>query len=137
MSFSVSVGMSNNVNVEGVSVYGTAAGFRGHASPGRAFFVDAASEYSLTRRWAVALDVLYQRNRNTSVTGPKSPDPTSAQNPQSIRLDLGSTSGLGFALAIEYSWKPNLGVIFGTRVIPRGHNIPASITPVVAIGFVR
>jgi hypothetical protein len=30
-----------------------------------------------------------------------------------------------------------VGVIFGTRVITPGHNIPASITPLLAIGFVR
>jgi hypothetical protein len=137
MSFSVSVGMSSNANLEGVSVYGTAAGFRGHASPGRTFLVDAAWEYSLTRRWALALDVFYQRNGYTSVAGSNPLDPTSAQNPQSIRLELGSSSGLGFAPAIELSWKPNLGIIFGARVIPRGHNTPPSITPLVAIGFVR
>jgi hypothetical protein len=33
MRFNVTQSLSNQVNVEGVSVYGTAAGFRGHAKP--------------------------------------------------------------------------------------------------------
>jgi hypothetical protein len=43
----------------------------------------------------------------------------------------------GFAPAIEYSWKPNLGVLLGARVIPASHNIHATITPAVAINFVH
>jgi len=44
---------------------------------------------------------------------------------------------LGFAPAIEYSWKPNLGVLLGMRVIPPSHNTNPTITPAVAINFVH
>jgi hypothetical protein len=42
-----------------------------------------------------------------------------------------------FAPAVEYSWKPSVGVLLGLRVIPASHNTNASITPAVAINFVH
>jgi len=66
------------------------------------------------------------------VTGRNILDPTSPP----IRFDAGSSQAFGFAPAIEYSWKGNLGVIFGVRVIPAGRNTSATITPAVAINMV-
>lgn len=137
LRFDVLQAFSSNVNLKDVSVYGTETGFRGQASPGRSFFVDASGEYSLTRRWVLALDVTYRHEGNTSVTGHNILDRNSLQNPPSILLHSGSSDALGFAPAIEYSWKPNLGVLLGTRLIPAGHNTRATITPAVAINFVH
>jgi hypothetical protein len=137
MRFNVSQAFSNNVNVEGVSVYGTGAGFRGRAKPGGPFFADTAWEYSLTRNWVLALDVTYRHNGNTRVIGYNILYPNDAQNPPGIRLDSGSSDAFGFAPAIEYNWKPNLGVLLGTRVIPTSHNTNPTITPAVAINFVH
>jgi len=132
MRFNVSQAFSNNVNVEDVSVYGTAAGFRGNARPGPSFLVDPAWEYSVTRSWVLALDATYRHNWNTRVTGYNS-----LQNPSSILLNSGSSEVFAFAPAIEYSWKPTLGVLLGTRVIPATHNTHATIAPAVAINFVH
>ena len=137
MRFNVSQSLSNNVNVEDVSVYGTGAGFRGHAKPGSSFYVDASWEYSLTRKWVLALDATYRHNANTHAIGYDIPDSNGAQNPSSIQLNSGSSEVFAFAPAIEYSWKPNLGVLVGTRVIPAAHNTHASITPAIAINFVH
>jgi hypothetical protein len=137
MRFNVSQGFSNNVNVQDVSVYGTGAGFRGHAKPGSPLFANGAWEYSLTRRWVLALDVTYRHDGSTSVTGYSLLNPGSVQNAPSIRLNTGSSDAFGFAPAIEYNWKPNLGVLLGTRVIPASHNTHATITPAVAINFVH
>jgi Putative MetA-pathway of phenol degradation len=136
MRLNVSRSLSNNVNVEDVSVYGTEAGFRGHAKPGSAFLIDASWEYSLTRRWVLALDATYSHNGNTRATGyvPVSND---AQNSVGVRLDSGSRDGFALAPAIEYSWKPSLGVLLGIRLIPATHNIHATITPAVALNFVH
>jgi hypothetical protein len=71
------------------------------------------------------------------VTGYNILDPNSVQNPPSIQLESGSSDSFGFAPAVEYSWTPNLGVIFGARVIGGGHNTAISVTPVVAINFVH
>lgn len=43
----------------------------------------------------------------------------------------------GFAPAVEYSWTPNLGVLVGVRVIPGNRTTPSSVTPAVAINYVR
>src|SRR3984885_3436953 len=137
MRFNVSQSLSNNVNVEDVSVYGTGTGFRGHAKPGSSFYVDASWEYSLTRKWVLALDATYRHNANTHATGYDIPDLNGAQDPSSIQLNSGSSEVFAFAPAIEYSWKPNLGVLVGTRVIPAAHNTHASITPAIAINFVH
>jgi hypothetical protein len=137
MRFNVSQGLSNHVNVEDVSVYGTEAGFRGHAKPGSSFFVDASWEYSLTRRWVLALDATYRHNGNTRATGYNTLDANRVRNPSGLQLDSGSSEAFGFAPAIEYSWKPNLGVLVGARIIPAAHNTHASITPAIAINFVH
>src|ERR1700761_809839 len=52
----LSYAFSDCATVRGVSVYGTAAGFRGEASPGDTYTADAAWEYSATRNWVLALD---------------------------------------------------------------------------------
>jgi hypothetical protein len=137
MRLNLSQGISNNVNVEDVSVYGTEAGFRGHAKPGSSFFVDASWEYSLTRRWVLAIDATYRHNGHTRATGYDIRDPNGLENPLRIQLDSGSSEVFALAPAIEYSWKPNLGVLLGTRVIPAAHNTHATITPAVAINFVH
>ena len=136
MRFDASQAFSNNVNVADVSVYGTGAGFRGHAKPGSSFSADAAGEYSVTRSWVLALDVTYRHNWNTRVTGYNVLD-LNGGNPTSIRLNTGSSDAFGFAPAIEYNWTPTLGVLLGTRVIPASHHTAGTITPAVAINFVH
>lgn len=131
--FNISQSFSREVNVKDASVYGTSDGFRGHATPGNTTFVDASWEYSATRRWVLALDTTYRHADNTRVTGHDVLDPV---NPL-IQLDSGSSEAIGFAPAIEYSWKSTIGVLLGARFIPAGRNTTASITPAVAINYVH
>jgi hypothetical protein len=136
MRFNVSQGLSGDVKVRDVSVYGTSAGFRGHAQPANSLFVDASWEYSLTRKWVLALDATYRHEGNTRVSGHNILD-IGELGSSSIQLNSGSSEAFGFAPAIEYSWKPNLGVLLGTRIIAVGHNTPTTITPAIAINFVH
>ncbi|MGB6485115.1 MAG: hypothetical protein WBE86_16660 [Candidatus Acidiferrales bacterium] len=85
----------------------------------------------------LALDVEYHFEGNTPVTGYNTLNPTSVPNPSSIQTNSGSSGELIFAPAIEYNWKPNLGVLFGIRIIQVGHNMTSSITPALAINFVH
>jgi hypothetical protein len=133
MRFNVSQAFSSSVNVKDVSVYGTEAGFRGDARPGNSLFLNAAWEYSLTRNWVLALDVTYGHDGNTRVTGYDILSPTRAR----MQFDSGSREAWGLAPAIEYNWKPNLGVLIGARVIFAGRNTAATITPAVAVNFVH
>jgi hypothetical protein len=130
--FNVTQAFSRTVNVDDVSVYGTAQGFRGHASPGAALFVDAAWEYSVTRRWVLALDATYRHQYNTPVTGYNLSNPGSP-----ILLNSGSVQAFGVAPAIEYNLNSKVGVILGTRLFPAGKNTTDSITPAIAINIVH
>ncbi len=136
MRFNVFQAFSSEADVEDVSVYGTPAGFRGRARPGSSSYVYASGEYSVTRRWVLALDATYTHTANTSVTGYNLVDSTGVSGPPGIRLDSGSSDALSFAPAVEYNWSSNLGVIVGARLVPAGHNTTASVTPVVAINMV-
>src|SRR5262249_482085 len=120
-------------DVEDVSVYGTGAGFRGHVRPGASLFLDAAWEYSVTRKWVLALDVVYRHDGSTRVTGYD----TLSSPPSRIQIESGPSQAFGVAPAIEYNWKRNLGVLLGTRVILAGRNTAVTITPAVAINFVH
>ncbi|MBU6416005.1 MAG: transporter [Xanthomonadaceae bacterium] len=135
--FNLSQTFSSRADVQGVSVYGTGAGFRGHARPGSSFYADAALEYSLTRNWVLALDVTYTHNRNTRVTGDDIRGFGGAFGPSVTTRDSGPSVAFGFAPAVEYNWTPNLGVLVGVRVIPGNRSTTSSITPAVAINYVH
>jgi hypothetical protein len=129
--FDLSDAFSRSVSVQDASVYGTAAGFRGTAHPGSSFYLDNSWEYSLTRSWVLATDITYRNTGNTRVTG------SYPQNPAPITLNSGWSDAFALAPAVEYSWKPYLGVLLGVRLIPAGHNTSDSITPAIAINFVH
>jgi hypothetical protein len=136
MRFNVSRSFSTDVTVKDVSVYGTEPGFRGHAQPGGSWFVNAAWEYSLTRRWVLALDATYRHDDSTSVTGYNILHRGAGKNARGVRSDSGSSDAFGLAPAVEYSWNRNVGVLLGLRVIPAGRNTAFTITPAVAVNFV-
>ena len=132
MRFNVVPSFSSNVSVKDVSIYGTSAGFRGQAKPGPSVFVDAAWEYSRTKHWVIALDATYRHQANTTVSGFNISDLS-----QPIRLNSGAADAFGLAPAIEYNWKPTLGVLLGVRLIPAGRNVATTITPALAVNFVH
>lgn len=132
MRFNVTQAFSRRVDVESASVYGTSEGFRGHANPGAALFVDFAAEYSVTRRWVIAADATYRHQYNTAVTGYNISD---SMTP--VSLNSPSSQAFGLDPAIEYNLNSRVGVIFGTRIFPAGKNTSNSITPVFAINIVH
>jgi hypothetical protein len=131
MRLNVAQSVSGKTRVEDVSVYGTTDGFRGTARPGNAFLVNAAWEYSLSRRWVLAFDVTYRRLRDTRLVGLAVPGDSAA-----LRRSSGSGEAFGFAPAVEYSWSPTMGVLFGARVIT-GHHTTTTITPAIAFNYVH
>lgn len=112
--------------VTGRSVYGTDAGFRGHARPGSKTTVILGAEYSLTKEWVLAFDIEGDHWGKTKVTGRHgSGAPVSRISPKSWNI--------GFAPAVEYNWSDRAGVIVGVWVVPKGHNTQSSVTPAIAI----
>ena len=112
--------------VDGSSVYGTAAGFRGNARPGARTTLIGAVEYSLTDKWVLAFDVEADFAGRTKVDG-RDAGGTAVQKTSSASRDV------GFAPAVEYNWSPSAGALLGIWITPKGHNVPASVTPAVAI----
>lgn len=146
MRLDLSRAFSTRVNVTDASVYGTGEGFRGHAIPGSPVTVDLAGEYSLTRRWVLALDINYRYNSNTQTTGyMMTIPPTGSGNaqppgsgnvqPPAIQLNSGYSVAFAFAPAIEYNMTSNLGFLLGSRLMPSAHNTSSSITPVLAVNM--
>jgi len=125
---------SHSGGVEDASVYGTSDGFRGRVYPGDAATADLACEYSVTRSWVLALDLVYQHADSTRITGTQPP------SGEGMALPFEEASGAGWSFgvapAIEYSWSAKAGVIAGVRIIPTGRNTTTSVTPVAAINLV-
>jgi hypothetical protein len=121
----LSQAFSSSAGVDGVSVYGTSSNFSGTAQPGSSFFTDAAGEYSISRNWVLALDLTYRLSGGTYVGG------------NTLQTSSGASVAYGFAPAVEYNMSAALGVLLGTRIIPKGRNTAPSITPAIAVNFVR
>ena len=113
-------------DVTGRSVYGTDAGFRGHARPGSKTTVILGAEYSLTKEWVLAFDIERDQWGKTKVTGRDGSGAPVNQTSQ-------KSWNIGFAPAVEYNWSDRAGVIVGVWVVPNGHNTQSSVTPAVAI----
>jgi hypothetical protein len=120
---------SDRAKVRGASVYGTPSGFMGKAQPGDSFLANLAFEYSMTKNWVAALDVAWQRDATTKVTGTLGGSGFERRYPVSKALIL--------APAVEYNFNSQVGVIVGTRIVPAGRNVTASVTPAVAVNWVR
>lgn len=125
---------ARHADITDASVYGTGPGFRGRASPGDAYYFGTSFEYSLTRRWVLALDLTYSRNDGTRVDGY---DTTPGLSRVPVRTRTRRSEAFGFAPAVEYSFNDHLGVLLGVRVIPGGHRVGRSLTPAIAVNYVH
>ncbi|HET6804178.1 MAG TPA: transporter [Frateuria sp.] len=132
--FSATWTFAHHADIDGASSYGTGPDFHGRATPGDAFYVAGAFEYSLTRRWVLALDLTYSRSDATRVIGVDDPLGLPATP---VRASSGRSEAFGFAPAVEYNVNANVGVLLGVRVIAGGHNVTRSVTPAIAINIVH
>ncbi len=131
----VSGTVSRNADVVGASVYGTDGLFRGLASPGAGISTDVAVEYSVTRRWVLALDLIQRHAWDTRISGSETSAPSSSIS--TIVMHSGPSDAFGLAPALEYNLNSNMGILFGTRVIAAGRNTAASVTPAIAVNLVH
>jgi hypothetical protein len=108
------------------SVYGTPTGFRGHAKPGSRTTLIGAVEYSVTREWVLALDIIAEATGKTTLKGRYGSD-----GPL-VKQTFPSSWHVGLAPAVEYNWSDRSGILLGVWINPKGHNTPASIIPAFA-----
>jgi hypothetical protein len=126
---------SSRASIDDVSVYGTAQGFRGHAIPGNSVVMDSAFEYSVTRNWVAALDIVYSTSGPTRLAGQYVT--TSGGSMATIfATSLGSSDSFSVAPAIEYNWSSTIGLIVGAKLAVAGRNTGAAIVPVAAVNLV-
>ncbi|MES2327343.1 MAG: hypothetical protein V4499_08440 [Pseudomonadota bacterium] len=117
----------DRTKVEGRSVYGTGAGFRGHARPGARTTLIGAVEYGLTNEWVLAFDVEADFAGRARIIGQE------ASGGPLVSTSSPPSRDVGFAPAVEYNWSPSTGALLGLWIIPKGHNSPPSVTPAIAI----
>jgi len=127
----LSYSISRSTSVRDVSVYGTEEGFRGRAHPGNSAIIDAAWEYSVTRNWVLALDVAYEHDSNTHMSGV-----LAGLSPQVLELNSGPGHTWSLAPAIEYNFNSRVGVIVGAKLTVAGRNATALVIPVAAVNIV-
>jgi hypothetical protein len=123
----VSYSISGSAGVRDVSVYGTEDGFAGRARPGNVTVVDAAWEYSATQKWVLALDVAYEHDSSTHVSG---------FAPNRVQINSGPAHTWSLAPALEYNFNSRVGVIAGAKFTTSGRNATAVVTPVAAVNIV-
>jgi hypothetical protein len=132
----ISQSWSNNVGIEGTSVYGTTQGFRGHASPGNTLTVDSAWEYSVTRNWVAAIDFAYVGSGSTRLLGYYPQSLNGGSMLANVATESGSSQSLSLAPAVEYNWTGAVGIIVGAKWVAAGRNTSAAVIPVAAINRV-
>lgn len=122
----------NAVHVKGLNAYGGGHHTRGKVFPGPVFYADMGLEYTLTQKWALALDIVYLHQNHTRFTGRKG---STGGVPNSI----GSPSSEQFSLApaFEYNWNANCGLIAGIWFSVAGRNTAEYVNGVVAINIYK
>jgi len=131
LSFSI----SDRVNLQGASVYGTPPGFRGHAAPGDSFAAYLSGEYSVTRNWVLALEVAHQHGENTRVIGRNLMRLAHTASAVEYQTNSGSSHSLALAPELEYNWSSRVGLLAGAIFTVSGRNASETITTVLAINY--
>jgi len=124
MRFDLAYGLSSQTGVENRSVYGTEAGFSGHAAPGSQASATLAFEVSLTQRWVLAADLDYSRAGHVSVWGSGS------------HWDTGSSQSADIVPSLEYNFTAYTGLIVGVQLQIWQRNEPRIIIPMAALNCV-
>jgi len=131
LSFSI----SDRVNLQGVSVYGTPQDFRGQAAPGDSFTAYMSGEYSVTRNWVLALEVAYQHGDNTRVSGRNLITLAHTASALEYETNSGSSHSIALAPELEYNWSSRAGLLAGAIFTVSGRNASEMITTVLAINY--
>lgn len=132
----LSYSIAGSASLRDVSVYGTEEGFHGRARPGNVAVVNAAWEYSVTRNWVLALDVVYEHDSNTRIRGVDPRGAALGLPPAALEINSGAGYTWSLAPAVEYNFNSRVGVIAGAKLTTSGRNATAAIIPVAAINIV-
>jgi hypothetical protein len=115
----------NQVDLHGITSYGTVQGFLGTVVPGSSAELGIGDEVGLDQQWALALDVLQDfakgpHLRAVGVTG--------------AMPDI-EGSCFWVAPAIEYNPTEHVGIVAGVEISMAGRNTPSQVIPQVAVNM--
>lgn len=122
--------MPTPVHVKGYNNYGGNKQTRGKVYPGNIFFTDVGLEFTLTQRWALALDISWQHNNKNRFKGRRGGTkaaPALVNKPSSEQFTL--------APAVEYNWNEWLGAIGGAWFTFAGRNSAQFMQWVIAVNI--
>lgn len=122
--FALNYTIPSSVFIKGYNFNGGNANTKGTFYPAQAFEADLGLEYSLTQRWALALDVICAYAPKTRFKGVDGAGMTN-----------GSTAQWSLAPALEYNWSVQWGVIAGCWFTAAGRNTHAFQSGVIAINY--
>lgn len=122
---------STPLHVKGFNTYGGGFGTSGTVHPGATYYALTGFEYSLTRHWALALDITYTHGDKTRFSGNPGVDATGAP------AMVGGPSFDQFTLApaIEYNFSEFLGLIAGPWFTVAGRNTQQFVSGVIALNW--
>jgi len=122
----------SSTGVRGRSAYGTPDGFDGQVRVGAALASLLAAEYSLSRSWVLAGELLHERESAGSVHGTRPGDGGRVEfhrrDPASWRFSV--------VPAVQYHWNDNLALVAGVQVSVAGRNSSQVVAPQLALNMV-
>lgn len=123
--------VSTPVTVHGFNAYGGGFGTKGRVHPGNAFTSDFGIEYSITQRWVLSCDAVYNFQQETTFSG--NPGATAAGTAASVGGPYNDQ--LSLAPALEYNWNPNLGILGGAWFTVYGRSSSAFVSGIISVSY--
>ena len=131
----------SSVYLKGFNTYGGDFGTKGTYYPSQYFTADLAMEYSFTKNWAFALDVLYlygTKSRFKGIPGAGlTPGNPEFSDDGADSLTTGVSTQISLAPAIEYNWNSSWGVIAGCWFTVAGKNSSVFQSGVIAVNYFK
>ena len=116
-----------DVSLHDVSVYGSHAGFVGHAAPGLSGILGIGGGYGLTRRWVLAFDFVQTLAHGSMLVGTDGGTPVNQQAAGSAQSSI--------APAVEYNFSGHVGLIAGEELSIAGRNSSSYFAPQIALSI--
>lgn len=119
---------AGGVSVQDVSVYGTAQGFRGNATPGSSGEIGIGVSYGLTQSWVLACDLLQTSTDGSRVRGVDASE-------TSVDTTTAESRRAAVAPAMEYNFSGRMGLIAGVEFSISGRNSASYVAPQIALSM--
>ena len=126
-----SLNFSSGVRVKGFNTYGGGYGCKGKVYPGWEFNWDTGVEYSITKHWALACDLVFDYQAKTKFSGTSGTDFDGTEGSNASP----SNNQWSLAPAIEYDFNEHIGLIGGVWFTFAGRNSTAYTSGVVALNI--